>query len=101
MNTNWHIYSLAIKSIPAKTSFSFNPSKDFSLIGNMVEPKPITKYDKNLKANLTYFEKEVVFTQKIKLNKSTTVVKGSLDFTACNDKSCLPAETIPFAIAVK
>ena len=101
MESNWHIYSLAIKSIPAKTSLSFIPSKDFSLIGSPIEPKPIKKYDKNLKAELTYFEKEVVFTQKIKLNKNTTVVKGALDFTVCNDKACLPAETITFSIVVK
>jgi len=101
MNSNWHIYSLAIKSIPAKTSFSFSSSKDFYLIGSPIEPKPIKKYDKNLKAELTYFEKEVVFTQKIKLNKNTAVVKGAVDFTVCNDKACLPAETIPFSIVVK
>jgi len=101
MNSNWHIYSLAIKSIPAKTSFSFSSSKDFYLIGSPIEPKPTKKYDKNLKAELTYFEKEVVFTQKIKLNKNTAVVKGAVDFTVCNDKACLPAETIPFSIVVK
>lgn len=101
MNSNWHIYSLAIKSIPAKTSFSFSSSKDFYLIGSPIEPKPIKKYDKNLKAELTYFEKEVVFTQKIKLNKASTTVKAKVEFMVCNDKKCLPSDEVILNIPVK
>ncbi|RZK56942.1 MAG: sugar transporter [Pedobacter sp.] len=101
MNGNWHIYSQTIQSAPMKTSFTFSPSNDFSLVGKTAEPKPITKYDKVVKMNLSYFEKTVVFKQKIKLKKSATVVKGKLEFMACNDKSCLPSEEIAFSIPVK
>lgn len=101
MDGNWHIYSQNIKSTPMKTSFSFTPSIDFSLVGKTIEPKPITKFDKVVQMNLSYFEKEVIFKQKIKLNKGSTVVKGKLEFMACNDKSCLPSEEIAFSIPVK
>lgn len=101
MAGNWHIYSLNVKGIPAKTTFQFNPSKDFNLIGQPTEPTPIKNYDKILKLNLTYFEREVIFTQKIKLHKAQTIVKGKVEFMACNDKSCLPPDEISFSIPVK
>jgi DsbC/DsbD-like thiol-disulfide interchange protein len=51
--------------------------------------------------NVSYFEDEVVFQQKIKLNKATTAVKGSVEFMVCNDKSCLPPAEVTFTIPVK
>jgi hypothetical protein len=101
MKGNWHIYSLNVKGIPAKTYFTFSSSKDYTLVGKTQEPKPISKYDKVIKANLTYFEKEVVFTQKIKLNKPLTFVKGKVEFMVCNEKSCLPSDEVLFSIPVK
>ncbi len=101
MQGKWHIYSLAVKGIPAKTSVTFTPSKDFTLIGKTIEPQPLSTYDKVLKTNLTYFEKEVTFKQKIKLHKASTTIKGVVEFMACNDKQCLPADEIFFSIPVK
>lgn len=98
----WHIYSLNLKpGGPNKTSFAFTPSKDFSLVGKAVEPKPITKFEKSFNMDVTYFENEVVFTQKVKLNKPTTTVKGKVEFMVCNDKSCLPPSDVTFSIPVK
>jgi hypothetical protein len=101
MQSRWHIYSLNVKGIAAKTSFNFLPSKDYILVGKAIEPKPISKYDKILKLNLTYFENEVVFTQKIKLIKPSTVVKGKVEFMTCNDKQCLPSDEVSFSVPVK
>lgn len=101
MQNRWHIYSLDIKGIPAKTSFNFSPSKDYLLIGRTKEPKPVAKYDKILKLDLTYFENEVIFTQRLKLNKTSTIVKGKVEFMACNDKQCLPSDEVTFNIPVK
>lgn len=99
---NWHIYSQNIKpGGPNKTQFSFSPSKDFTLVGKTMEPKPITKYEKVFKMDVSYFENEVVFTQKIKLNKAATTVKGKVEFMVCNDTSCLPPSEVSFSVPVK
>ncbi|WP_113636997.1 protein-disulfide reductase DsbD N-terminal domain-containing protein [Nubsella zeaxanthinifaciens] len=99
---NWHIYSQNIKpGGPNKTQFSFTSSKDFTLVGKTIEPKPITKYEKVFKMDVSYFENDVVFTQKIKLNKATTTVKGKVEFMVCNDTSCLPPSEVSFSIPVK
>lgn len=99
--SGWHIYSMQVSGGPIKTSFNFTPSKSYNLIGKTLEPKPIAKYDKVLRKNLTFFEGEVVFKQKVKLLKPNVVVSGVLEFMVCSDKSCLPAEEIAFKIPVK
>ncbi len=97
---NWHIYSMTVKDGgPIRTSFTFAKSPDYSPVGKPTEPKPVTKYESTFKMNVSYFEKEVVFQQKVKLNSpSATAVKGKLEYMTCNDHKCLPPEDIEFSI---
>src|SRR5882757_685921 len=68
MEQGWHIYSLNVKDGgPIKTSFIFAPSKVYSLVGKIAEPKPLTKFEKSFGMDVSYFENEVIFEQKIKL----------------------------------
>ena len=101
LDGNWHVYAQQIKAEAMKLKFSYTPSKDYSLIGKTIEPKPIKKYDKIVQMELAFFEKEVVFTQKIKLNKASTTVKAKVEFMVCNDKKCLPSDEIILNIPVK
>ena len=98
----WHIYSQKVKEGgPIKTSFVFTPSKNFALVGKTIEPKPATKFEKAFKMNVSYFEKEVVFQQKIKVKSTNAItVKGKLEYMVCNDIKCLPPEEVNFTIAV-
>jgi len=101
IDDSWHIYSAYIKEGgPIKTSFKFTPSKDYAMVGKIVEPKPISQYDKNFSMNLTYFENSVTFEQKVKLTGKKTTVKGSLEYMTCNDHKCLPPETVEFSVPV-
>jgi len=96
----WHIYSLNVKDGgPIKTSFTFAPSKEYSLVGEASEPTPVTKYEKAFSMNVSYFEKSVIFQQKIKLKSANvSVVKGKLEYMTCNDKKCLPPEDLDFSV---
>ena len=98
----WHIYSQNVKpGGPIKTSFTFAPSKDFGLVGKTIEPKPATKFEKAFKMNVSYFDKEVVFQQKIKLRSANAAtVKGKLEYMVCNNLKCLPPEEVNFTVAV-
>ncbi|MBB6129309.1 protein-disulfide reductase DsbD domain-containing protein [Mucilaginibacter lappiensis] len=97
---SWHIYSLNVKDGgPIKTSFEFTSSKLYVPIGKTSEPTPVTKYEKAFSMNVSYFEKEVVFQQKISLKSaSATSVTGKLTYMTCNDKKCLPPEDVDFTI---
>ena len=99
----WHIYSQAVKEDgPIKTSFTFTPSKNYKLAGNTIEPTPKVKYEEGFKMNVGYFEKEVVFQQKIKLKStSVTEVKGVLEYAVCNKIGCLPPEELAFNVSIK
>ncbi|ALL04066.1 protein-disulfide reductase DsbD family protein [Pedobacter gandavensis] len=102
MDEGWHIYSQTLKpGGPSPTIFSFPASKDYTLVGKTTEPKATTYFDENFKMNVSYFGKQVIFQQKVKLNKATATVKGKVEFMVCNDKQCLPPEEVSFSIPVK
>lgn len=98
----WHVYSQYIEEGgPIKTSFTFTPSKEYSLVGKTVEPKAVVKFDKQFKMNIGFFEKEVVFEQKVKLKSANAAtVKGKLEFMVCNDRKCLPPDEVAFTVPV-
>lgn len=98
----WHIYATTVEDGgPMKTNFLFDASKDFSLNGKTIEPKPKSKFEEVFNMDVPYFEKEVIFQQRVKLNKGQATIKGIVEFSACNDEGCLPPDEVPFAIAIK
>jgi hypothetical protein len=102
IDEGWHLYSQNVKDGgPVKTTFTFPASKAYTLVGKTVEPKGTTRFEDTFKMDVTFFEKSVIFQQKIKLNGAAATVKGSVEFMTCDDKQCLPPEEINFSIAVK
>jgi len=98
----WHVYSQFVKEGgPIKTSFTFNPSGSYSLIGKTMEPKPIKRMEKVFGMEVGYFEKSVIFQQKIRIKKGQAVIKGTLEYMTCNDQKCLPPSSEQFSIPVK
>jgi hypothetical protein len=102
IDDGWHIYSQHIEEGgPTKTEFTFAPSTGYTLVGKTIEPKALSKFDKYFKMTIGWFEKEVVFTQKIKLKSANVMgVKSKLEFAVCNDKNCLPPDEATFNIPV-
>ncbi len=103
IDAGWHVYSQFIEEGgPIPTTFQFVKSADYALVGKTSEkPKAVSAYDNNFAMQISWHEKVAVFTQKIRLKKSETTVKGTLEFMVCNDKQCLPPEEIEFSINVK
>ena len=103
MEAKWHIYSLFIdEGGPVATSFTFQKSPDYELIGKATEaPKAVSAFDKNFGITISWHEDKAVFKQKIRLKKANTTIKGSVEFMVCNDKQCLPPDELEFAIKLK
>ena len=102
MDNGWHIYSQHVEDGgPIPTSFSFSPSGDFTLVGTTAEPKPKVKHEEVFKMDVGYFDKEVVFQQKVKLKKGQATVKGAVEYMACDATRCLPPDEVSFSVAVK
>lgn len=96
----WHLYSQHLaEGGPIPTSFTFEKdSLHYVLLDSVVEPASTKEYDPNFEMELRFFNKEVAFTQKIKIVSSDTfTLKGSLEFMVCNDKMCLPPELVDFS----
>jgi DsbC/DsbD-like thiol-disulfide interchange protein len=105
INDGWHLYS-AYQGAggPVKTSIKFELSKEYIKVGRIEEPKPITAFSQTFGINVSSFEKEVVFQQRIKLRHpqgdKPVVVTGSVEFMACTDHKCLSPETVDFSITL-
>jgi len=102
IDDGWHVYSQYVKDGgPIKTSFTFPSSPGYILEGKTIEPTPITRNEKVFKMDVSFFEHEVIFQQKIKLKSGQATVKGTLEYMTCNDRQCLPPDDIDFSITVK
>ncbi len=102
IDDGWHVYSQTVKEGgPVKTTFTFPAAKTYTLIGKTIEPRPETKFEQAFNMNVSFFEHEVIFQQKIRLKAARVTVKGQLEYMTCNDKQCLPPEDVDFSIIVK
>lgn len=101
IDSGWHVYSQHVKpGGPIPTSFKFDKSTDYDLVGKTTEPKPISRMEKVFSMNVSYFERSVIFQQKVKLKNGAATVTGKLGYMTCNDKECLPPDDVKFSIPV-
>lgn len=102
IDDGWHVYSQTVKDGgPVKTTITFPASPAYTLIGKTIEPTPITRNEKVFKMDVSFFEHEVIFQQKIKLKAGQATVKGTLEYMTCNDHQCLPPDDVEFSVVVK
>ena len=99
----WHVYSQDIPpNGPVPTSFQFEKSSSYSLLGKVREPKPIEENDPNFNMVLKFFANKVTFSQKINvLTQNNFILKGKLEYMCCDDKQCLPPTEVEFEFTVK
>lgn len=98
----WYVYSQFIEEGgPIPTSFSFEKSDVYSLIGSVSEsPKAVAGFDSVFSMQIAKHKNKVDFKQRIKLKQAKVTVKGMLEFMTCDDRNCLPPEEVEFSIAV-
>ena len=94
IEAGWKLYGQNIPpNGPVPTTFSFEKSADFELVGKTEESKPILKHDEVFGMEISYFHNQAVFKQRIKALSSLKTIKGSVEFMSCNDSNCLPPDT--------
>ena len=104
IDDGWHLYSQTVPNGgPTKTTITFEPSKDYTLIGGTLEPKPLTRIEKVFDGmTVSFFENSAIFQQKVKLKAGRPVtIKGSIEFMTCDDHQCIPPATVPFSVTIK
>ncbi len=104
---HWHLYSQTLPEDGAKpTRFVYNADeegKDYKLIGKANESESVTEYDKVFDMDLTFFNDEATFTQKIEiLNPDITSIKTQVKYQACDDSQCIfDSEVLTFELPKK
>lgn len=104
IDDGWHLYSQTVPNGgPTKTTVTFESSKGYALVGNTLEPKPITRIEKVFDGmTVSFFENSAIFQQKVKLNAAGPItIKGNIEFMTCDDHQCIPPVTVPFSVIIK
>lgn len=95
IENKWHLYSQQVnENGPIPTTFNFNPSGEYELIGKVQEiTRAEEKFDESFQMKLKMFSHHAKFVQKIK-NKSTQSfqISGNIEYQICDDKRCMPKE---------
>jgi thiol:disulfide interchange protein DsbD len=91
IDETWHLYSQHVpENGPLPTVFSFEDFTNYTLVGNMSEPKGKTVYEVVFEMDTKYFENKAVFKQRIKLKNNTNFkIKGNIEFMVCNSEKCI------------
>ncbi|MTH15615.1 cytochrome c biogenesis protein CcdA [Flavobacterium sp. LC2016-01] len=92
IENGWHLYSQNVADGgPIPTHFTFTKTSEFKLNGDVKEEKGQTISDPVFKMQITFFEKETTFKQRIKLaGNKPFKIKAEVEFMVCNDENCLP-----------
>lgn len=100
----WHFFSNNFFIDPGPIPFTaeFKKSADYDLIGTPKAIGDLKKYDDIFEGDVRYFEKTVLFHQKVKLLANNAKIEGVYDGQACtdNDGSCVPISG-PFTFEFK
>lgn len=102
IENGWHLYALdldpSIGPVPTQIVLEKNKAVQV-LYAFEATTKAKQSYDPNFGAEVSYFENSFEARNRIKVKKPTTV-KGEITYMLCDEKRCLPPQTVPFEIKV-
>lgn len=103
----WYTYGL-IEKIgpdgigPLPTGFLFENNENFEVSGEIIAPKPKTKYDDGFLIDIDYYNGNISFVVTVKAIKDVDLSADSnfitVDIQVCDTTSCLPPTYLPVYI---
>ncbi len=104
IQSGYHIYGTDFaEGGPVRTSFTFDKTDLFSLIGKVKELTPPKRKNDPFFDNMeiTLHSKKAVFVQKIELKSNREfTIPIKVEYMACTDETCLPPVTKDLAVKV-
>ena len=104
VENGWHIYSQTTpEGGPYPTSIQFSKNPLLTMSGEVKEVGKLEVHDEPLfGVQVKQYSNKVDFLQVIKVKgNAKTTVKGSVEFMVCNNKQCLPPETLEFSVSLQ
>ena len=93
---DWYLYSSDFDPDlgPLVTEFTFEAHDSYELVGDLEPINPKKKYDTLWEGEISYFKKEGVFIQKVKILQDDFQIKGTYFYQVCSDVDgkCIPFE---------
>lgn len=92
IESGYHMYSTDIPAGgPTPASISFQIVEGAEIVGALVPGDgAVKKFDPMFEMEVSYFDDEAVFTQKVKLLGGKYRLKGTMRFQSCSDSGCFP-----------
>ncbi len=99
IDPGWAIYGTDLPGGgPIPTSVEFTETDGYQKVGSLSYPPPEVKFDPNFDMELSMFDTQVTFTQKVEVTSSSPVtVTGEVMWMSCDDQRCLPPDFIEFS----
>jgi DsbC/DsbD-like thiol-disulfide interchange protein len=98
----WHLYSQnqTKDAIALPTTIQFNKNPLATLSGKIKEVgKLYDEVEKATKTRSRFYKETVDFVQVVTLKgQAKTAITGEIEFMVCDDKQCLPPETVKFSV---
>ena len=96
IDAGWHVYSTQLgQGGPTSATFHLDQKDGVELVGGLQAlGKEKNEFDPVFNMNLRFFENNVRFVQKIRFVKSTYLLKGYLEYGACNERMCMPPTAV-------
>lgn len=96
----WHLYSTNIaEGGPTAATITFEKLEGAELVGVLTPSEgAIDVMDPVFGMQVSYFEGEASFTQKVKFTGGAYTLQGYLEYGACNDENCTPPTAFEFNI---
>lgn len=87
----WHLYSINLpEGGPLPTTFTFQESKDYSLVGGIKElTKAKTEHDEVFDLDISFFDGKADFSQNLKLASDAATVQITVEYQVCLDDKCV------------
>ncbi len=104
IDAGWHVYDLNLPpGGPVSTSFTYTTLNGVELEGEIQSSvRPVTEYDESFEMDIRWYSGSVTFRQKIRVtDPSKFKLAGEVEYTACNDATCLPPEREDFSFDKK
>lgn len=101
ISPKWNIYSSTMEEGgPIPTTFSFDESAAYELIGKLQENSQTKKvYDDLFEMDVIKIKEKSEYIQKVKINDKGGLFEGYVTFMCCDHERCLPPANVAFSLS--
>ena len=98
IDNGWHVYSTELgDGGPISATFNIDKIEGAEIIGKLTPiGNEIDEMDPIFGMRVRYFKDKATFIQKVKITDKNYLIKGYLEYGACNDENCLPPTSVDF-----